>query len=198
MLDGVDLDSSGWTPEQVGGHLDRVDALGCFVTRRQGEQSHDWLASEFTMALERPRIERFQIILEEGEQLPGPMRGRPVIPLDRERALPAFGRLAHQIGTWALEAGRPTWVRLEQDDMSNVLAQHPRAVCRYRFLQSRTGDESDWQDATLRTIDRERRVRVEWPEDHDFVMLQLVEAGQPVWETSWHPHLVSIRHEVQR
>ena len=194
MLHGVDLDSSGWTPALVGQRLDRVDGLISFVTRRSEGFSHEWLSSEFTMALDR-EIDRLQIVLEDGEQLPGPLQGRPAILFNRTRPLPAFSNLTHQRSAWAREAGRPTWVRLEHGEIANVLVQHPASVCRYRFLQSRTGDQSDWHETPLRKINHQVRVRLQWPEDHDFVMLQLADGEEAIWETSWQPQLVYIRQE---
>ena len=190
---GVDLDSGGWTDEVVLERIKGAEGFISFITKRPGGRDHSWLASEYTMARGLPTPLRMQIVREEGEQLPGPMQGRSSIAFNRSRPLAAFSELAHRVSTWARSAGRPTWVRLEADELPELLAVHVDAVCRYRFLRMATGEESGWRDASVHKIDGEVRVRLMWPDDDDLVMLRICEDEASLWETSWQHPLVSIR-----
>jgi hypothetical protein len=199
ILHGADLESGGWTADLVSQRVNKADGLIAFVTRRENGKTHDWLTAEFQMARGNAKTTKFQIVVEESEQLPGPLQGQPAIPFDRQRPLPAFADLFHRIKTWAGEWGRATWARLEHSEVDGVLAQHPHAKCRYRFMRSATNEEIDWRYSEIKKIHPDVRVHIEWPEDYDLIMLQLTDVTDDresvIWETNWQYRLVSIRRE---
>lgn len=168
--------------QEVQNRINGSDALIALLTRRDqlqagGWTTHQWVTDELAWA--RANGKRAIAIVEDGVSQGGMFQPHECIPLNRDKPLEAFIRLAETISSWKQDIGRMVKVQIAPEAIADKLGEE-NVICRRRFWKQ--GSFTDWQKVTPVPEPGGTFVYLDGVQDEHLVQLEAAEAGK-TWQS---------------
>lgn len=180
--------------EAVEARIRNADAFVGLLTRREqfangGWSTHGWIKDELRYARDqsRPAI----ALVETDVKVEGMEQPQENIPLDRAAPLEAFLRLSETMAEWKRKAGRTLRVRLQPDDIAElVTADAAGVLCQYRFVDDR-GQPTPYMNGRVSEEAGGIVLYVDGVGDQHHIQVK-IEAANRVWRSPVEPQLMQI------
>jgi hypothetical protein len=180
--------------EAVQARIKNADAFVGLLTRRDqiangGWTTHDWIKDELRYA--RGQGQSAIALVETDVAIGGMEQPQEHIQLDRAAPLEAFLRLSETLAEWKRKAGRTLRVRLQPDDIAELVTAEANGVtCQYRFVDDR-GQPTAYMNGRVSEEAGGIVLYVDGVGDQHHIQVK-IEAANRVWRSPVEPQLMQI------